>query len=316
MGAAEEYLAPTPPTIGAARRGPGDEADRLPARGPDRGRAALPPPGRPRRPSSSTRATWAARRRCSTWRRSWSRRRRSQPGYIEPIQKRGHEALDQGRLRQYLEKPDRHPLLQVILAFFEHGLGSATLLDQLEGEERRDRRRLLLDLLVVHGDRRARARAEAAARLDARDRARLRAPQLGLPAAPAAAARRTSPSSPRSTRSPLREPGKTPFLVKEALLYLGYTRHARAAQALVSLLAGLGGARRARTRRRRPAREARSRSIGSRERLARQGGREAWRALVDHALSRRPELGRDARPPRRAGRPGPLERARRGRRGS
>ena len=48
------------------------------------------------------------------------------------------------------------------MAFFDAGLGPAALLDQLETEERRDKRRLLLDLLVVHGEA---ARALARARL-------------------------------------------------------------------------------------------------------------------------------------------------------
>jgi tRNA A-37 threonylcarbamoyl transferase component Bud32 len=210
-------------------------------------------------------------------------------GYIEPIQKHGHEALDQGCLRQYLEKPDRHPLLRVVLSFFEHGFGCATMLDQLESEDRRDRRRLLLDLLLVHGP-----AARALARKRLLDSIRLTAPDF---------ARRNwvylLRLLPRASDEPVEHevdaiasfvnPGKTPFLVKESLLYLGYTRHARAAQALVSLL---------RTWEEHVARgidDLKQEGHATLDRLAsalaRQGGQRAWRALVDHALARRPELG-------------------------
>ena len=71
------------------------------------------------------------------------------------------------------------------MAFFDAGPRPAeTLLDQLEIEERRDRRRLLLDLLVVHGEA---ARALARQRLEASVETpaeRLRPPQLDLPPAP------------------------------------------------------------------------------------------------------------------------------------
>jgi tRNA A-37 threonylcarbamoyl transferase component Bud32 len=211
------------------------------------------------------------------------------PGYVEAIQKRGHEELDQARLRQYLEKAERHPLLKVVLSFFEPGLGCTALLDQLEGEERRERRRLLLDLLVAHGP-----PSRALARKRLLDSMRTTAPDF---------ARRNwvylLRLLPRSGDEPAEpevdaiasfvSPGKALFLVKEALLYLGYTRHAHAAQALVSLLRtweehvahGIGDLRQ----------EGHATLDRVASALARQGGQRAWRALVDHALARRPELG-------------------------
>ncbi len=157
-------------------------------------------------------------------------------GYIEPIQKRGHEALDHGSSAPVPGEAGPAPAAAEVLAFFEHGLGCTTLLDQLEGEERRDRRRLLLDLLIVHGP-----PSRALARKRLLDSMRTTAPDF---------ARRNwvylmrllprpgdEPVEPEvEAIASLANPGKTPFLVKEALLYLGYTRHARAAQALVSLL--------------------------------------------------------------------------------
>jgi hypothetical protein len=210
-------------------------------------------------------------------------------GYIEPIQKRGHEALDMGRLRQYLEKPDRHPQLAEILAFFEHGLGFTTLLDQLEGEERRDRRRLLLDLLIVHGP-----PSRALARKRLLDSMRATAPDFArrnwvylLRLLPRSADEPIEPEV--EAIASLANPGKTPFLVKEALLYLGNARHARSAQALVSLLhTWEEHVANATDNARREGQVALDRLASA---LARQGGSKTWRTLVDHALSRRPELG-------------------------
>ena len=85
-----------------------------------------------------------------------------QASFADPVIRKGHEALDPQRLRAYMEKPERHAQLQALMSFFDAGLGVETLLQQLETEERRDRRRMILDLLVVHGER---ARAVVRARL-------------------------------------------------------------------------------------------------------------------------------------------------------
>ena len=169
-----------------------------------------------------------------------------------------------------------------------------TLLDQLETEERRDRRRLLLDLLVVHGEP-ARAPRPRAAPGVARDAGpRLRPPQLDLPPAPrpppGRRARRARDRR-RSRASPL--PAAPPSSSRRRSLYLGQTRHPRVGR----------GARRAARRPGRRSSSARTSTTtargggprdprpGRRRALARQGGSTGWRALVDHALSRRPELG-------------------------
>jgi serine/threonine-protein kinase len=208
-----------------------------------------------------------------------------EPGLMEPILRKGHEALSPEPLRQYLEKPDRHPQLQQVLLFFERGLGPAALLDQLESEERRERRRLLLDLLAVHGER---ARAIARSRLLERpgpDFARrnwiylLRS--LAKHAAP--------PLEPEiDAVARLAAPGRPGFLAKEALLHLGQLRHPRAVQALVKLLADWEAE--AEGQRAEP-----EETLATLDRiaaaLARQGGARAWNALVDHALSRGSALG-------------------------
>ncbi len=213
------------------------------------------------------------------------------PGFVEPILKKGHEALDPARLRQYMDKPDRHEQLQTVMAFFANGLGPEILLGQLETEERRDRRRLLLDLLVVHGDT---ARALASTRLleslekPASDFGRRNWIYLlrHVPRPPGEA-----PDAEIEAVARLASPGNPAFLVKEALLHLGQLRSPRAADVLVSLL----GSWEAELERKDLDEVAREEGLAALDRiapaLARQGGPNAWRALVEHALSGRPEFG-------------------------
>ena len=212
-------------------------------------------------------------------------------GFMEPILRKGHEALDDRRLRQYMDKPDRHAQLQSVMAFFGAGLGPAALLDQLETEERRERRKLLLDLLVVHGET---ARAAARSRLEAsvaglvNDFARRNWIYLLrlIPRAPGEA-----DESEIDTVAHFASPGNPAFLVKEALTLLGQTRHPRAADALVSLLA----AWERELEREGLDEEAREEGLASLDRiapaLARQDSASCWNALVEHALAGGPELG-------------------------
>lgn len=211
-------------------------------------------------------------------------------GFIEPIRKKGHEALDPARLRQYMDRPDRLVQLHEVMAFFEEGLSAATLLGQLATEERREKRRLLLDLLVAHGQP---ARALARARLDAEGEA------------PHDFARRNWIYLLRHIARPESEPvepeidsvaryaapGQPAFLVKEALTYLGQTRHPRVAETLALLLAAFE------SELARPELDdaAAEEGVAALDRiaaaLARQGQPKHWRTLVRHALSRRAELG-------------------------
>ncbi len=212
-------------------------------------------------------------------------------GFMEPILRKGHEALDEKRLRQYMDRPDRHAQLQAVMAFFGPGLGAASLLDQLETEERRDRRRLLLDLLVVQGDASralARARLEASLETAATDFGRRNWIYL-LRLVPRPAGDPIEGEIDAVTR--FASPGNPAFLAKEALTHLGQTHHPRAVQALVSLLE----AWEADLDREDLDEGAREEGCASLDRigsaLARQGGPSGRLALVEHALSGRPELG-------------------------
>jgi hypothetical protein len=190
-----------------------------------------------------------------------------------------------------MDRPDRHEQLQSVMAFFEAGLGPATLLDQLETEERRDRRRLLLDLLVVHGERaRAIARERLVASLEtpAADFARRNWIYLLRLVPPPAGESRDAEMD---AVARFAAPGNPAFLVKEAVTHLGQSRHARSAKALVGALGAwereLGGEA--------LSEDARTEALATLDRIAaaiaRQGHPEGWRALVEHALSGRPELG-------------------------
>lgn len=69
---------------------------------------------------------------------------------VEPIRRSQHEKLDSDRLRQYAEDSAQSGDLQTVLNFFP-ALTAPGLITELEVEERRERRRLLVTLLLVHG---------------------------------------------------------------------------------------------------------------------------------------------------------------------
>jgi hypothetical protein len=214
-----------------------------------------------------------------------------EPGYAEPVLRRGHEGLDREMLRSYMEKPDRHPQLQAVMSFFDAGLGVETLMDQLETEERRDRRRMALDLLVVHGEKaRASARARLLASLEtaASDFARRNWIYL-LRLVPRTSGEAVEPEIDAIARFAM--PGSPGYVVREAVLCLGQTKHPRSAQALAAVLdAWEGEAEKARESS--PARaEAHATLDRIASALARQGDPGSWVALVEHGLSRRPDLG-------------------------
>jgi serine/threonine protein kinase len=216
------------------------------------------------------------------------------PGFVEPILKKGHEALDERQLHLYTDEPERHGQLQAVMSFFEPGLGPATLLDQLENEAHRGRRRMLLDLLTIHGSRgraAARERLEASLRTEASDFSRRNWIYL-LRLVPRP--EEESPESEIAAVARFATPGNPAFLVKEALTHLGQTHHPRMAEALVSLL----GAWETEAERGNLGDQAHAEALTSLDRvasaLARQGGPGGWSALLDHGLSGWPDLGNAA----------------------
>lgn len=82
-------------------------------------------------------------------------------GTAEAVKRKADEALDFERLRQYAETPRQHSLLRQVLSFFT-ATSPTGLLDELLRELKRERRKLILQLLEVHG---APARQEVLVRL-------------------------------------------------------------------------------------------------------------------------------------------------------
>jgi hypothetical protein len=72
--------------------------------------------------------------------------------FAQSVQRRAHAKIDMDVLRKVMDSEDKHHLLRRFIGFF-HLFSPAELLLELEEQENRDRRRFLLDLLLVHGAR-------------------------------------------------------------------------------------------------------------------------------------------------------------------
>lgn len=169
--------------------------------------------------------------------RALMERHKVQPMAIESARVRGQEKIDFGIVRKLAEDTIRHAALRQIMAFFP-SCTAAGLLDALHTEEKRDRRRMLLVLIEVHG---AQARELALERLDHS------ANQFGdtdwqyqrnlltilrrIPLLPGQLTDREIDSIVK-----LAEPGRPAGLLKEAVSNLGEARNSRCEQALARVL--------------------------------------------------------------------------------
>lgn len=208
------------------------------------------------------------------------------------LRRRGHENLDMERLRKYAEAPEHHLFLRKILNFFE-AFTPPGLLESLRREPKRDRRRLFLALLESHGE------TTRAAALE-----NLRPPLTANAADEEIYFRRNLlyllRRIPPGTAEPPQELVEivsrhadlifSPLLLKEAVAYLGQLKHPKSEEVLVTLLEDIE-----------------SMLLGSGEppdsgellqlldriaaSLARLGTPAARKALVDHALKKKPKLG-------------------------
>ena len=216
---------------------------------------------------------------------------------VDPVAARGARSsawsfLDPDRLRSFAENTEKHQLLRSVLLFFTD-LAPEYLLDQLSGEPRRDRRRLLLSLLTVHG---APARAVALARLQSTSTGATWADWyvernlLHL-------LRRIQPA-PDTPVDPeidvlvrLSQPGAPVAVIKEAIAVLAQHKHPRAEQTLIARVSevedGLLGVKSL------PYEPAELLGILDRTLtiLARSPSPAARRCVVDHGLRRGPQLG-------------------------
>ena len=203
-----------------------------------------------------------------------------------------HELVDIDRLRTYAEDTSRQTLLRKVLAFFP-AFSPQGILAELETEQRRERRRLLVTLLQVHGASARRAALE----------------KLREPLNPAAGQAgwyfqrnllNVLRRIPRTDDSPLDaevemlaalgRPGQHILLIKEVMANFAILRHEKSATALIAIvkefesMAGKGAS----------AYSAEDIQIvldRAYSALARIGTSAAIAAVVDHGLSAAPTLG-------------------------
>jgi hypothetical protein len=213
--------------------------------------------------------------------------------FIEPMIVSGHEYLAEERIRKLAERPEGHFFLRPVLGFFR-AFAPEHLLDELQAESRRDRRRQILNLLEAQG---APARAAAWERLQS-DREGsvgglyfLRNLVHLLRAVPRPAEAPWPFEEEIDAVATLVEPGRPLFLVKESLQYLVASRHPRAEGHLVSQLREVEAAL---LEPRTPAGD-RPVLLVHLDRvaaaLARFATPRTWAALVEHALGREAALG-------------------------
>ena len=159
------------------------------------------------------------------------------PAIVESLRERSSDQLAPERLARYAERQDCRPSLRRVFDFFVP-LRPPALLQALDGERSRDRRRLLLALLEAHG---APARAAARERLRAYVEGSLELDPYSprnlvylLQAVP----RPDDVPVEEEVQLVTRAPGRlSPVpLVKQVIAYLSATRHERAERALVTFL--------------------------------------------------------------------------------
>ena len=155
------------------------------------------------------------------------------------IRRRSHEGLSEDRLREFSEKPSRHAQLRRVLNFFP-ALRVTGLLETLfQGEPRRDRRKLLIALLEVHG---LDARAAALEQLERAASGKLEDPRGFYIRNLIFLLRRIPRPAEESFEKelglliPLSRPGHPELVAKEAIWTLGQMAHPRAEQALMRRL--------------------------------------------------------------------------------
>jgi Domain of unknown function (DUF4388) len=214
------------------------------------------------------------------------------PGTVELARRKGDEPLDSERLRICAESPAQHAALRKLLGFFS-ALSPEGLLEQLAREQKRERRRLLLALLEVHGEPARTAAFESLAvpfREIAAEGWYLRRNLLYL-----------LRKIPRPAEAPLEEEVEVtvrhaevrfpPPLLKEAIANLAQLRHEKSEVALAQLLVDLEKALAKPSGAPQDPKELvllLDRVAGA---LARLGTPGASRALLDHALKKDPKLG-------------------------
>lgn len=205
---------------------------------------------------------------------------------------RAYEALDQGRLREYLEDEDKHHLLRRVMSFFPR-FAPAELFGELEAESNRDRRRFLLMVLNAQPEATRKAALEKLHEVVAGDASypwyfeRNLVYLLRTTRRPSDA-----PADPEiDVLIPMSElEGPLP-LVREALATLGQIQHERAVTALVARVSELEDALLGKRPLPHDEGELRALLDSVAGMLARSPAKEARRCVIQHGLKRQPQLG-------------------------
>ena len=212
---------------------------------------------------------------------------------VDAVKRTGDEAIDFDRVRKYADVPRFHGMLRRVLSFFT-ATSAKGLLAELLREMRRERRRLILQLLEIHG---APAREEALERLrsgfgqgEGDEKWYFRRNLLYLlRRIPPARGESLDEDVSRAVRhAVLRFPAP---LVREAVANLGQLKNERAENALLSLLHDLEEMLIRPAEASYDPREVRlllDRVVAA---LARFGTAKASGAVVDHGLKKKAELG-------------------------
>ena len=218
--------------------------------------------------------------------------KRVESAFVSMLRERGHEYLENERLRKYGERTDLRSSLRTVMNFFV-ALRPEGLLRDLNGESRRERRHELLALLEAHGEpARERARHLLAASV-APDANADPFFQMNLIYLLRVLPRAADVSVEEEVNLVMRTSGKDspPPLVKQAIAYLAATRHEKSERALITYLRVFENM----------VLQPES-AVYSREdvetlldrtsiALARYASPRAWRALVDHGLKAEAKLG-------------------------
>jgi hypothetical protein len=217
--------------------------------------------------------------------------RKTDAAMVASILGKAQESLAEASLKKFADNQDKHALLRRVLEFFP-AYRPDGIIASLEDEQRRDRRKLLLELYECHGDG---GRAALFAKLEAHGRGEVRDPHGWLKRNLVFLLRRL----PEAGDHPLE--AALPFLagaiaatesqivVKEAIGALSQLKHEDAEEALIARLKSL---ERDLTSGSAPANEP-SWEILDRlcAAIVRQATPRAIRTLVGHAFSRAPNMG-------------------------
>jgi hypothetical protein len=209
---------------------------------------------------------------------------------VQNVRTRSAESLDPEMLRRFSEGGEKFSLFRKVLNFFTP-LTPQGLIAQVQIEDRREKRRLALALLEVHGEAARRIASEQfplVAQETGDDPQRYMARNLlyllrRIPAGD------VDISPEVDAAALLLRPDTPSFLLKEAVAFLGQVKHERGERALLAFLANLEQVLQRRdVEDVQDLRQILDRTVSG---LARLGTPAAARAVINHALKRNPAFG-------------------------